>query len=506
MIKIKLRTEYVIIITAIVAKLILQLIATANSGYHCDEVLHIEAGKHLAFGYLDFPPLIGLISWLQNLFYSDSLYVNHLFIYLNSSLIILICGLITIRLGGGVLALLLTESALIFSPGFGATQYLYLPTAFEQMFWVIIIYYLIQYCTSQNLKYLLFIGLFAAIGFMNKYSIVFLLAGQIISVLLFKRELLTRRITWLSVFLFILLILPNIFWQFFNNFPVLKHMSELYETQLNQQSFLNELKTLILFLNPLTIFLWLTALIVVPFHPGFKKYRLPVFTLLFSTILLFLSKGKSYYFFPIILSLIAVGSVFVESILKKRKWIGYGYLIFLILFGSYLLPHGIPVLKLEKYINSYNLTPNKDGKIPLTFENYYSKVNWDRILKSLAQNYESLSNEEKRNCYVWGRHYSMAGNTNLLGTKYKLPFAFSLHSSYYSWVPDFDKNIVVIAIGESNLKKDYWEKYFEVVREADVIENKYASEESWYCYRIFICRQIKYDSNELKEEFKNEVF
>ncbi|MEZ4992151.1 MAG: hypothetical protein R2824_17135 [Saprospiraceae bacterium] len=116
--QLNLKTEHVIILIAIAVKLVFQFIATANSGYHGDEVLHIEAGKHLAFGYMDFPPFIGFISWVQNLINSDSLYVNHLFNYANSILIILFCGLITIRIGGGVLAVLITESAILFSSGY----------------------------------------------------------------------------------------------------------------------------------------------------------------------------------------------------------------------------------------------------------------------------------------------------------------------------------------------------------------------------------------------------
>lgn len=502
---VNLKTEHLIIFLAIVIKLVLQLIATANSGYHGDEVLHIEAGKHLAFGYLDFPPFIGFLAWIQNLFHSDSLYINHLFNYLNAGLIVLMCGLITIRLGGGVLAVLLTESAVVFSPGFGASQYLFLPTAFEQLFWLLFIYYLIQFSTSQNTKYLVYISLVAAVGLLNKYSIAFLPAGFVIAVLLFKRALLTKRVSWLSLLLFSILILPNLIWQFVNGFPVLHHISELYETQLNQQSFIKEFTTLIFFLNPFTLLLWLFAL-VVPFLPKFKAYRLPVFTLLFSGLLLLLSKGKFYYFFPLILSLIAIGAVYIEQLLRGRKWIGFGYLSLLVLVGMYLLPHGIPLLPLKKYIEIYQLKTNDDNRIPLTFENYYAHENWDRILPSVSFIYDSLSNEERKRCYLWGRHYSMAGTVNLLGYNYNLPEAFSLHSSYFTWVPVFNKDIVVIAISESNLKRDYWEQYFDDVNELDVLKNHYASGENWYSYRIFLCKKIKYSSDELKQLFKDEIF
>jgi len=501
-----LKKEYLVIFVAILIKLAFQVIATAHSGYHCDELLHIEAGKHLAFGYMDFPPFIGFVSWVQNLFHSDSLYIHHLFNYLNSALIILICGLLTVRLGGGIIALLLTESAIIFSPGFAASQYLFLPTAFEQLFWLLIIYFIVDFCFKQNNKLLLNIALVAAFGFLNKYSIIFLFAGFVVSILLFKRELIEKKITWFALMLFAILILPNIVWQVTNNFPVFHHMSELYKTQLDKQSLANELVTIVLSLNPLSLIFWFSTLFIIPFVKRFKTVRLPVYTLLFSCLFLMLSKGKSYYFFPIILSLIPFGTVFFEQLIRQRIWIGYSYLILLITFGMYILPHGIPLLKIEKYIETYKIRPNNDKKIPLTFENYYSKQNWDRILHSVSKTYNKLSDEERKHCYIWGRHYSMAGGINLLGEKYDLPKAFSLHSSFYKWIPDFDKNINVIAISESNLKEAFWEQYFEKVEVVDVIDNPYASEKNWYNFRIFLCSDIKYNSNELKQIFKNQIF
>jgi hypothetical protein len=502
----KLRTEYIIIFFAIAIKLVLQLIATTNSGYHGDELLHIEAGKHLAFGYMDFPPFIGFVSWMQNLFHSDSLYINHLFNYINSILVILICGLITIRLGGGIIAVVITESALLFSPGFGASQYLFLPTAFEQLFWVLFIYFTIEFCNSLNTKYLIYLGLSAGIGFLNKYSIAFLFAGFVFSILLFKRELLGRKITLIALLVFIILILPNLLWQISNDFPVLHHMSELYETQLDKQSSVKEFISLVLFLNPFTLIIWLSALLIVPFNPRYKAYRLPVFTLLFSFLFLMLLKGKSYYFFPVVLSLIPFGAVYIERLVPNRKWIVYVYLSLLISFGIYILPHGLPLLKLDKYIETYNIKPNNDNKIPLAFENYYSKENWDRIIETVSNAYSALSKEEQKHCLVWGRHYSMAGGINFLGRENNLPKAFSFHSSFYTWTPDFNKNIIVIAISESNLKRNYWEQYFSKVEEVGVIENHYASEKNWYNYRIFVCRDIKYSSVGLKQLFKDNVF
>lgn len=55
-----------------IIKLTLHLIADYHSDFQGDELLHIEIGNHLAFGFMEFPLLIGVLAFIQNLFDSNS--------------------------------------------------------------------------------------------------------------------------------------------------------------------------------------------------------------------------------------------------------------------------------------------------------------------------------------------------------------------------------------------------------------------------------------------------
>lgn len=76
----------------------LHLIADSHSGFQGDELLHIETGKHLAFGYMEFPPMIGLLAFIQNIFGSTSIYIHHILAHFASILIIIYVAKITIEL------------------------------------------------------------------------------------------------------------------------------------------------------------------------------------------------------------------------------------------------------------------------------------------------------------------------------------------------------------------------------------------------------------------------
>ena len=102
----KFKTEYIIIFCIIAFNIILHLLADLNAGYHGDELLYIESGRHLVAGYMDFSPMIAFLAFIQNLFHSSSLFINHFFLHIATALIILLTGLITIELGGKWIAVL----------------------------------------------------------------------------------------------------------------------------------------------------------------------------------------------------------------------------------------------------------------------------------------------------------------------------------------------------------------------------------------------------------------
>ena len=211
--------EYTVIAVFIAIGLVLQLTALSNSGFFSDEFLHIEAGRHPAWGYSDFPPMIAAFAWIQNLFNTDSVFINHLFNLAASAMAVLFCGLTTIKLGGKWLAVLATLLCILLSPGIAGTRFLFLPTAFDQLFWIICIYCSASYCQSQNARYLIWFCIFGALGFLTKYSIVFLFAGMLTSSLIFRRDIFLKKSLWIGLLIFLVLITPNLCWQIKNQFP-----------------------------------------------------------------------------------------------------------------------------------------------------------------------------------------------------------------------------------------------------------------------------------------------
>lgn len=497
-----------IIVIFCIIKLVLHLIADYHSGFQGDELLHIEAGNHLAFGFMEFPPLIGVLAFIQNLFASNSVYIHHLFSHISSILIIIYVAKITIELGGKNKALFLTLLCVIIAPAFGRSQQLFQPVVFGQLFWVLGFYQLVRYTKYLDIKYLTYLSIISVIGVLFKYDILFFVFG--LSSLFFikrTRETILKQNIGLYITICFLLILPNIYWQFVNDFPVLQMFSRLYETQLDKLSRIENLKNLILAINPISLILVFPAIIFV-FKSNNKVLFKPLaFSITLSFLLLLFTNGKAYYFFPIILTILPFGGVFWEQFLEEKgKWIMYPITI-LLLFGSILIPFGMPVYSFSKMLNSiqkYEPQKVEGGKYAVRYDEYYTKEKWKTTMTELQKVYVNLPENEKQNCLIWGKHYGQAGAINLLGKEYNLPKAFSYHGSFYSWTPNGEIPNTVIAL--SYQVGDFFNPYFTEVILVKSIYNPYADNEEELYQRIYICRKPKQNFEKVKKLFKNRIF
>lgn len=489
-------------------KLALHLIADSNSGFQGDELLHIEAGNNLAFGFMEFPPIIGLLAFIQNLFQSESVFIHHIFSHIAALLFLIFVSKITIELGGKTKAVFLVLLCIIIAPAFGRSQQLFQPVVFSQLFWVLNFFLLTKYVKNLDRNYLWLLTFGAALAFLTKYDAVFFIFG--VSSLLFftsTRVALIKHKFWWHIIVFILLISPNIIWQIVHDFPVLKMFHRLYETQLVEQTPLAVLQGLLMALNPLSLLITIAAIISMAHH-SMKAYRPLIISMLLSCIFLAFSQGKGYYFYPIALTVLPFGGVFWEHfILPKRKWLIYpiGFILFI---GVLLIPFGMPVFALENYLkHDYpyeNREPVKGGLFNVKYDERYTKEKWTATLKELQNVYDSLPNSEKNNTIIWGKHYAQAGAINLFQKHYDLPKAFSLHGSFYNWVPEGEMPETTLCLGYNI--GGFFNEYFEEVTKVKTIYNPYAENEEELHQHIFICKKPKQSFGRLKTLFKDRVF
>jgi hypothetical protein len=501
------QTQLIIAIGCLI-KLTLHLLADSHSGFQGDELLHIEARKHLAFGYMEFPPLIGLLAFIQNLFGSHSVYVHHLFSHLASLLILIYVAKITFELGGNNKAIILVLLCILIAPSFGRSQQLFQPVVFSQLFWVLGFYQLTRFVKYLDKKSLWYLTILGVLGISVKYDGLFYIVG-LSSLLLFKetRQALIRHRFWRNILVAAVLLLPNLIWQYSNDFPALQMFSRLYEKHLDQLSRLDVLRNLFISVNPLT-----TLVLIIPGFLYFvrkenRSNKPLVIAILLSAVILSWSNGKSYYFYPIILTILPFGALFWEQVVfSKKEWLMYP--VTLLLFaGILLLPFGMPVYTFKDYLKHVYPFEKKEiegGQYGVKYDEYYTREKWTATMQSLKAVCDSLPKAEKEKTMIWGKHYGQAGAVNLLGKDYNLPKAFSYHGSFYTWAPTGEMPPTVIAL--SYRVGDFFLPYFDEVILVKEIYNPYSENDEELYQRIYICKKPKQSFDKMKELFQHRTF
>jgi 4-amino-4-deoxy-L-arabinose transferase-like glycosyltransferase len=98
--------------------LVPHFLTNSGYGYFRDELYYIACSRHLAFGYVDQPPLSLLLVRLSHLLFGDSLFALRLFPALAGALTVILTGMIARKLGGRTWALTLSCSASLCAPVF----------------------------------------------------------------------------------------------------------------------------------------------------------------------------------------------------------------------------------------------------------------------------------------------------------------------------------------------------------------------------------------------------
>lgn len=250
----------IILIGFIILKFLLQyVLISPEYDLQRDEYLHLDQADHLAWGYISVPPVTSWISFIIMLLGKSVFWVKFFPAAFGALTIVVVWKAIE-ELNGNLFALILGATGVLFSILLRLNT-LYQPNSLDVLCWTTFYFIVIKYINTEKQKWL-FIGVIVlAIGFLNKYNIVFLLIGFFPALLISKERKLVLNIRLLIAMLVgLLLVLPNLIWQYQNHFPIFHHLKELADTQLVNVNRWDFLKAQLLF--------FLGALFVIIFEIG----------------------------------------------------------------------------------------------------------------------------------------------------------------------------------------------------------------------------------------------
>lgn len=467
---------------------------------HRDEYLHLDQGQHLAWGYVSVPPATSWVSYLIHLLGNDVFWV-HFFPALFGALTLLVVWKTIEALGGNLFALVLGAVSILFS-ALLRINLLYQPNSLDVLLWTTLYYTFVKYIKSENPRWLYAAAVTFALGFLNKYNIAFLLVGLLPALLLTPhRKILVNKHLYFSLGLAFLLILPNLVWQYTNDFPVIHHMNELARTQLvnvQRADFLKE--QLLFFLG--SIFVILAAFVAFFTYPPFSKYRVFFWAYVITLAAFTYLRAKGYYAIGLYPILIAFGSVYLEKLLQTG-WLRYLRpvalilpVLFIVRIFTLIFPAQTPA-EIQRQAARYEalgLLRWEDGKNHALPQDFADMLGW-KEMAGLVDSASALVVRKGRTLILTD-NYGQAGGINFY-SKNKHLRAVSLNADYIDWFELSTKiNNIILIQEESDTDKgrEKEKPYFERIRLIGEVEDPYAREKGT---RIYLLENAKVDVNKI---------
>jgi dolichyl-phosphate-mannose-protein mannosyltransferase len=505
--------EWLLIFILAFTKLLIHIFTFSNFELHRDAYLYYAQSEHLAWGFVAVPPLTAVIGKIATMIFGNTTFAMRFFPALIGVVNVIIIGLMVKNLGGKKIAITFACLAFILSPSFLHSNTLFQPVSFNHFFWLLSGYLILLMIKRNDPKIWVWIGLVFGLGFLNKYSIVFFCVAFAISLLISKhRTLYKSKYFAFALMLGFAIILPNLLWQYQNNWPVLMHMEELRETQLVHVQISDFIIDQFL-MNMQAVLLWTAGLLVLLFYKKERKFQLFGFIYIFIFLLLMLGSGKSYYTLGVYPILFVFGAYFFEKYIKKHLIIIFSILVISMFISFYisLSFDGIPFTTFEEAVvkDGFRWEGGDYHDIP---QDMADMTGWSEIGQKVSEIYLSLGPENKENCDIFCYHYGQAGAVMFYGKKYDVPQPIAFNGSFVFWSPDSlskDYMIWVHTDYHSNFKPDSTLPLrFEKVELKATIDNKYFRETPT---RIYLCsfpnefykEYYKELAKRIKDEYRN---
>ena len=468
---------------AAAAVFVILLGVSSRYGFHRDELYFIAAGRRLAWGFVDQPPLTPLVARLADLLPGGvSPSVLRVVPALSAAGLVVLAGVLTRRFGGGSRAVALGAGFAAVGGFYLAVGHLLSTTTFDVLIWVGVCAAVAAIIDGADPRLWIVVGGLVGVGMVNKYTIASLGVVLLIGLLLTPaRSVLRGPMPWLGAGVAILIALPNLAWQATQGWPQFEMAAALRRSSDGPFEYvLLQIAILSFFLVIPTIggAVWLSR------DPAGRRWRVfPIaFVLLF--VVYFATGGKGYYVAPLYVPLLAGGAVWLES---SRRWVRRTT-VALVGMGAVLgLFIALPLVPPES-VDAFN---EVNGELGETYA-------WDQLVDQIEAVFLDLSEAERESAAVLTSNYGQAGAIEVLSDA--LPQPVSGHNNYWLWGPPAGESSVIIGIGRVGPAINEICPFIEVVavisNDADVANDENGTE-------VWLCRSPSAPLSSVWDELKH---
>jgi hypothetical protein len=474
--------SYWIILLFTLTKLVIHLVTATNYGLQRDAYLYLAQAAHPAWGYFSTPPLLAFLTRIHTFIWGDSVLAVRLLPALAGCAGIFIVGWLIKQLKGGWFAQVTGLTAYLLSTAFMRPAVLLQPVVFNHLFWLLSAVVVFRMIRMQDPRQVLWMIPVLGLGWLNKYSIVFY-GMALLAALVISRQ---RRLLWswylpLAVAGGVLVILPNLIWQYQHNWPVVTHMHELQETQLGNVV-AGDFIASQLFMHLPALPVWIAGLIWLACSREHRRYRVFAWAFMLTLLLIMLLHGKFYYTIAAYTILLVFGGIAWERWMHRSHWlVGAAVLAVVIVTGITALPLSLPIYQPQRMaeygkkqidMGLEAIFKWEDGQVHPLPQDYADMVGWDELGTMVWAFYDNLPASVRSATMVYGENYGHAGAMRYHRPGPSCPEPCSFSDAFMEWIPRHPDATYIIYAGYS----DRLPLYFRELEPVGRVENPWFRE------------------------------
>jgi 4-amino-4-deoxy-L-arabinose transferase-like glycosyltransferase len=408
------------------------VLLSGRYGYHRDELYFLAAGRHLAWGYPDQPPLVPAVARVMSELAPDSLALLRLPSALIAGAVVVLAGLMAQRLGarrgGQVLAAAATAlTGLVLAMG-----HLLSTATYDLLGWTLVTYLLVRLLQGDRARLWLLVGLVAGVTMLANVLVAFLLVGFAVSLLLVgpRRQLLAPD-PWLGALVAALFGLPYLLWQAGHGWPQLTVASNIAGGGSGSSApRLLFLPLVVLQVGPWLLPVWLLGLVRLWRDAALRSLAMTFLVLL---VVFLVAGGKPYYLAGLVPLLLAAGA---QPLLDRvrRRWVVPALLVLSLPAVVFVLPV---------------LPPRSTDAVVAVNWDVGETIGWPVFAAQVAAAYRELP----EGTAILAGNYGEAGAVDRYGPDLGLPRAHSGHNGYAEWgSPPGSTPVLAIGLDPADLE------------------------------------------------------
>jgi 4-amino-4-deoxy-L-arabinose transferase-like glycosyltransferase len=418
------------------AYVVLELALSDRYGFQQDELYFLVASHHLAFGYVDQPPLAVLLARTTDLFGVNPAAIQILPALAGGAIVVLAARLAAL-FGGGRAARVIVALAVAIAPVFLLAMHVGNTTPYDLLAWTVVTVCAATALLRDRPRWWLGAGVAAGIGVEDEYLMLTLVAALAIGILVTPahRAVVKTRWPWLGGGIALVIWLPNLAWQVASGWPQLTMASALHQQNNSAADYVGGLPLQLLSAGLLGIPLAIAGFITL-WRAAQLRFLGVTATLIVVYVLVWIP-GKAYYVDGILPALLAAGSVPAERWIAtarrpraRRLAMGVLALASTVVFVPITLPV-LPIASLHAVSGTEQIA---DG------------VGWPQLAADVAAQDAALTRAGQPPTSIFTGSYAEAGALDTYGGPYHLPPVISGHNTFWLWGPGNASDTTVLYV------------------------------------------------------------